>query len=456
MPSEAVPSEATPPTARVKTRPNVVLIYVDDLRFDGARSLGSDFLETPAIDALVRDGIVFERSYVTTSLCCPGRVSVLTGKYASRTGVSDNQPRHDFQESHETMADLLGAAGYETAFIGKWHLPNPGAAPRPGFDHWVSFEGQGQYFDQPLNVDGQTVASRGFNADVLTEYAVRFIEAERGEQPFLLFLSLKNCHLPFLPPARHRDRLAGVEFELPASFHDAPESLPTQYARDRLSRRNLGAHTHPELYLEQVRRYWELVYSVDDVLGAVRASLEHQGLTDDTLVLLTSDNGYLVGEHGLTQKGVGYEPSIRVPLLLTWPGHLEAGAKRRDLALNVDLMPTILEAAGLQLPADVQGRSLLTTRQDEGEEFLYLPPWFLSDSSPSHLVLAGGRWKYLRFRSGAIEEVLFDLENDPEERTNIAGDPGAARVLSEAREQLRARMRSLGLPQTWWEAGPAR
>ncbi|MCB9914240.1 MAG: sulfatase-like hydrolase/transferase [Planctomycetes bacterium] len=451
-----VPAPA-PAADAAAARPNVVVIYVDDLRFDGAACLGSAFLATPAIDALAREGVVFERSYVTTSLCCPGRASVLTGKYASTTGVFDNQPREDFQARHATMADLLGRAGYDTAFVGKWHLPNPGAAPRPGFAHWVSFDGQGQYFDQPLNVDGEAVIGEGHSADVLARYAVEFIERERGERPFWLFLSLKNCHLPFLPPARHRGLLDDAPLALPESFADGAARLPREYAGDLVSRRNLGAHTHPELYLDQLRRYWELVLGVDEVVGAVRAALERQGLTRDTLVIFTSDNGYLVGEHGLTQKGVAFEPSIRVPLVVSWPGHLEGGGRSRRLALNVDLAPTVLAAAGVEVPADLEGTSLLAPPPaDEGrEEFLYLPPWFLADDTPSHLVLAGGRWKYLRFRAGAIEEVLYDLERDPDERHDLAADPAAAAELEGARTRLRAQMRRLHLPEAWWEPGPA-
>lgn len=436
-------------------RPNVVLVYVDDLRADSFAAAGAEFLATPSLDRLAREGVMFERAYATTSLCCPGRVSVLTGKYAHVTGVYDNQPAADFQARHRTFADLLQEAGYATAFVGKWHLPNPGAAPRPGFDRWVSFEDQGEYFQQALNVDGERVRSRGHSADVLTRYGVDFVLEER-EAPFLLFLSLKNCHSPHLPPARHRGMLRDATIALPESFGDDPDTLPGRYREARLARRNRGAHPHPELYLEQVRRYWELVLGVDECVGALVAALEQIGELDETLFIFTSDNGYLLGEHGLIQKGFGYEPSIRVPLVMRWPGRLPACARSEAIALNVDLCPTILAACGIAIPKDAQGASLLDASAGPPEgwrpEFLFLAPWFRDDGTPFELGLSGGRWKYIRFREGAIEEALFDLESDPDERKNLVADPDSAHQLAGARARLRARMRELAVPDAWFEA----
>jgi N-acetylglucosamine-6-sulfatase len=395
---------------------------------------------------------------VATSLCCPGRVSVLTGKHAHLTGVYDNQPTQDFQERHRTFADHLQQAGWRTAFIGKWHLPNPGAAPRPGFDRWVSFEDQGEYYDQKLNVDGQEVLSRGHNTDVLTGYAVAFVEEPR-EEPFLLFLSLKNCHSPHHPPARHRGRLAEAPIRLPESFHDDPDLLPGRYREARLARRNRGAHPHPELYLEEVRRYWELVLGVDECVGQLLAALERSGQLDRTLFVFTSDNGYLLGEHGLIQKGLGYELALRVPLLMRWPERLPAGTRSQALALNLDLFPTILTACGLPLPEDLQGQDLLPAALGPPPgwrtEYLFLAPWFREDGTPQELGLSGGRWKYIRFRGRGIEEALFDLESDPDERHNRAGDPELAHQLAGARARLRARMRELAVPLEWFEAPAA-
>lgn len=436
-------------------RPNLVLVYVDDLRADGLSATGNPYLETPHLDRIAQEGVLFTRSYVTTSLCCPGRASVLTGKYAHKTGVTDNQPKRDFLASHRTVADSLADAGYETAFIGKWHMPNPNAAPRRGFDHWVSFEGQGQYFDQPLNVDGVQRSSKGFQTDVLAGYARRFIERERGERPFLLVLSLKNCHSPHLPPARHRGQLDGTPMALPESFDDDPRSLPASYREARLSRRNRGAHPHPELYEITVRRYWELVLSVDEAVGHLFAALEEQGIMDETCIAFTSDNGYLLGEHGLIQKGFAYEPSIRVPLCVRYPERIEAGTVIDSVTLNIDLAPTFLELAGLQVPPDVQGASLLSTL-DGGtsgrSDFLYLAPWFRPDGTPRELALGGGRYKYVRLRDAGLEERLFDLREDPGERRDLSADPALAEVLKASRGRMRLLMDELEVPEEWFDA----
>ncbi|MDP6409204.1 MAG: sulfatase [Planctomycetota bacterium] len=443
------------PTVPRDERPNIVLVYVDDLRADGLSATGNPYIETPNIDRIAREGVLFTNSYVTTSLCCPGRTSVLTGKYAHKTGVTDNRPERDFLDSHRTVADLLGEAGYETAFIGKWHLPNPQAAPRRGFDHWVSFEGQGEYFDQPLNVDGAQRTSRGFVTDVLTGYARRFIEREREDRPFLLVLSLKNCHSPHLPPARHRGRLDGMDMALPESFDEDPDSLPASYRVARLNRRNRGAHPHPELYQITLRRYWELVLSVDEAVGGLFAALERRGVADETCMAFTSDNGYLLGEHGLIQKGFAYEPSIRVPLCVRYPARIAAGSVVDSVTLNVDLAPTFLELAGLAVGAGVQGRSLLATLDGSTSgraDFLYLAPWFLPDGTPRELALGGGRYKYVRLRDAGLEERLFDLEADPGERTDLSPDPAQAEVLAASRARMRVLMDELEMPAAWFES----
>jgi arylsulfatase A-like enzyme len=185
-------------------------------------------------------------------------------------------------------------------------------------------------------------------------------------------------------------------------------------------------------------------------------ALHRRGLRENTLFIFTSDNGYMLGEHGLMQKGFAYEPSIRLPLVMRWPGHIRAGSRSDALALNVDLCPTILQACGVALPDDVQGRSLLPAAEGAPEgwprEFLHLAPWFRDDGTPLELALAGDRWKYVRFRVNGIEEALYDLERDPGERTNLAADPAFAGELEGARSRLQEQMRALGVPAAWFTA----
>ena len=438
--------------AALEPPPNIVWIYTDDQRFDCFSAAGNPYIETPNLDRLAREGALFERAYATTSRCCPARVSMLTGKYAHITGVQDNHPDTDFQERHQTVADHLRRQGYKTAFIGKWHLPNPGGAPRPGFDHWVSYEGSGHYFDQSLNVDGTTVESEGFQTDVLTDYAVRFIEKPRGDAPFLLLLALKNSHVPLTPPPRHAGRLASTEITLPASIDDPEEGLPRFYRGLRTGKGEREWIADRDAFRDELRAYWELALSVDESVGRLLSALEEEGELDRTVIVFTTDNGQLLGEHGLQQKGVAYEPSIRLPLLMRYPARVPAGTRVSELVLNVDLAPTTLELAGLRPPDDMQGRSVLDLWRDNvpawRQRFLYLGPAFgESENALQERALCEERWKYVLIDGRRRSELLFDLANDPDERTSVADDPEQAERLARMRQGMDEEMTALGVPR---------
>lgn len=418
-------------------RPDILVVYSDDQRYDSLSATGNPYIRTPSLDRVANEGVVFDRAYVTTSRCCPGRASFLTGEYATSHGVWENHPDHDFLVEHTTVADDLSAAGYDTAWIGKWHLPNPGANPVRGFGHWVSYEGPGSHFDQVFNVDGVTTPSEGFQADRLTDYALEFLDRDRGDVPYFLVLAFKNPHVPLTPAPRHVGVLADVALAHPASADDPEEALPAFVrALQQGTRHAIDWAT----WEHDVRAYWELVLSIDDNVGRVLDHLEQQGRLDTTLVLCTTDNGQLLGEHGIEQKGCAYEPSIRVPLVARWPGHLPAGQRRRELALNVDLRPTLLDAAGVTTAARVHGRSLLDLF-DSGAApwrtgFLYLLPSF-GEGGLSERAWVEDRWKLVVDQAGRFEEVwLLDLQNDPDERINRAQDPALAGEVARLRAAL--------------------
>ena len=418
-------------------RPNVLVLLADDLRHDALSVAGNPYAETPHLDRIAREGALFTRAYVATSRCCPGRASFLTGKLAHRHGVWTNRPEHDVVAEHETVAESLDRAGYDTAWIGKWHLPNPGADPVAGFDHWVSYEGPGDHYDQVFDVDGETVASEGYQADRLTDYALAFLDRERTA-PFFLVVAFKNPHVPLTPPPRHAGRLAQVAIEVPASARDPVETQPAFVRKLRL-----GGGRHEvdwSTWEDDVRAYFELVLSVDDNAGRLLDRLGERGILDETLVVLTTDNGMLLGEHGIDAKGVAFEPSIRVPLALRWPGRILAGSRRRELVLTVDLLPTILGAARLPVPADVDGRSLLGLFGADPppwrEHFLYVLPGFGEQGMVEHAIVEE-RWKLVVDEAeGRREDWLYDLQNDPEERVNAAGDPANAAVLERLQELM--------------------
>lgn len=441
------------PAARPQDPPaGIVLVLVDDLRFDALEAPA----EVPELRRLAREGVTFANAFVASAMCCPSRAALFTGLYPHATGVHDNKSGAGFEERLPTFPALLRAAGWETAFVGKWHLDNPGAEPVAGFDHWVGFEDQGVYFDQPLNVDGERVATRGPSADVLVERAVAWLERPR-EVPFLLILSFKNVHVPFAPPARHRGRLADAPIELPESLGQPPDELFATAREARLSNRNRWVAAAPEHFRDYARAYWEMLLAVDEGLGRLRAGLQSRRLLDETLLVVTGDNGYLLGEHGLAQKQVSYDPSIRVPLLVRWPGRAPAGGARDELVVLTDLMPTFLEAAGLATPPGLHGRSLLPLLAEPGgpwrDAVLHVAPWTEEPPAQRELALRSARWKYVRVRgpgvTGGTQEALFDLAADPHEVSDLAARPERAADLERLRARLDALAAEHGAPPGW-------
>lgn len=437
-------------------RPNVVVILTDDQRYDTLGCTGSPYAKTPSIDRLAREGALFTRGYVVTSLCCPARATLLTGRYAHETGIHFNTTGAPFLADRAGFPERLQEAGYETAFVGKWHIVNPGAAPQPGFDHWVSFEGQGRYFDETYVVDGRGERIEGFSTDVLTDRAIEFVESPRS-RPFCLILSVKNLHGPYLPPERHRRKLLRASFPLPESHGDPDLPAYVEHARTTARNRFFDQdHGGDAEHADYARAYHQLVFSIDENVGRLVAALEAQDLLDRTLVVYTSDGGFLWGEHGMYRKRAAWEPSIRVPLIARWPAAIPAGTRVEALALNVDLAPTILSVAGASAPDDLPGRSLEAVwggrrPGDWRADFLYVDGWKGPDG-PLELAVVGERYKYVRYRRGAVGELLVDRETDPDERRNLAREAGHAQRLEAMRGRMVELLADTRSPAGWMAA----
>lgn len=431
------------------TQPSFLIVYCDDLRFDAASAGGNPWIATPHLDRLAQEGALVERAYVVTSRCCPARASLLTGNDSNVTGVWTNRPDIEFPGDQRTFADELRAAGWRTAWIGKWHLPNPGAGPVRGFDHWVSYEGPGRHFAQTLNVDGASVPTTGYQTDELTDRACAYLRGLAPSEPFCVVLSLKAPHVPHTPAPRHAGTLRDTDVALPASIDDPPEALPGRYRFVRESEENRHAIGERAAFVDEVKAYWELVLGIDEALGRLLAELDALGRSGDTLVLVTGDNGQMLGEHGLRQKGLSYEPSIRVPLLLRFPGRVPAGARPAACVLNVDLAPTLLDWAGLAPRAPMLGTSAAAVLADPTtpgrERFLYTAP---AGGSVSEHAVVERRWKYVRIEAeGGREDVLFDLEADPDERRDLATDPAHAAELERLERWMDAELARVGVPR---------
>lgn len=409
-------------------RRNIVFILVDDQRYDAFSFMGHPFLKTPHLDALAANGLVFENAFVTTSLCSPSRASILTGQYAHKHGVLSNSTR---LPSHlPTFPKELQKAGYETAFIGKWHMGGSTDEPRPGFDRWVSFRGQGDYINPTFNVDGTQSKHEGYVTDITTDYAEEFIRKDH-DKPFMVYVSHKAVHASFIPAERHKGTYADETYPHPPSMANTNENYagkPNWVRAQRDSWHGVdGMYNKNVDFDEFTRDYAETLLAVDDSVGRIVATLREEGLLESTLLVYTSDNGFLFGEHGHIDKRSMYEPSIRVPLIVHCPELIKNGLRRKEMITNVDFAPTFMEAAGLEAPHVVQGISFYPLIEGKNVEwrdaFLYEYFWERSfPQTPTVLGVRGDRYKLMRFHGIWDRYELYDIQEDPHEMNNIVGD----------------------------------
>ena len=431
--------------------PNITLVLVDDLAAGVVgRSSRFPFLETPHIDALAREGASFPNSFVPTSVCSPSRASLLTGTYPHTHGVLINDVK-DLGAEPPNFPSLLKRAGYETGFVGKWHMDNARSGPRLDFDTWLSFAGQGVYDNPVLNENGLEYRAHGYVTDLLSSYAAEWVQRPR-ERPFCLILSHKAMHVPFEAAARHRFAFAGARLPEPANFNETFAGKPAWQRRYKLC--GLGPDTwdacDPDdipasLPLEpwnaqdhELLTYLRTLLAVDDGVGLLREALESVGQLDNTLVIFTSDNGFLLGAHRLFDKRVMYEESLRVPLLLRYPKRITAGTAPTEMVSSLDLAPTVLELAGVTVPNTVQGRSLwpLLQADPKAKEIAWrdalLYEYFqeYGPGVPTILGVRTERYKYVTYPElpDDIGE-LYDLKKDPGELRNLIGKPQYADIV---------------------------
>jgi N-acetylglucosamine-6-sulfatase len=445
-PALAGPQEAA--TRKRDERYNVIFIMTDDQRWDAMSCMGHPFLETPNMDRLARDGALCENAFVTTSLCSPSRASILSGLYAHQHGVLDNATL--LPPGTPTYPRLLQAAGYETAYIGKWHMGGSRDDPRPGWDHWVSFRGQGSYFDPTFNINGERKASKGYTTDLITDYAVEWLSA-RGDQPFCLAIGHKATHALFRPAPRHADKYADVAIPQPMPNTDENyKGLPAWVRAQRNSWHGVDNMYHGALSWDKFYRdYHRTLLAVDEGLGRILDTLEQKGLLDSTLVIFFSDNGFLHGEKGLIDKRCMYEPSIRVPLLVHCPGLIKRGTRISEMILNIDLPALFLDAAGLEPPQSMQGTSPLALLR--GEKVPWRKSWlyeyFFERSFPQTPTVFGVRtddFKYMEYYGIWDKNELYHLTKDPDENNNLIDDPAYEEKRKELRTELAALRKRYG------------
>jgi arylsulfatase A-like enzyme len=410
-------------------RPNIVFILSDDHRWDFMGSVGHPFLDTRNMDRLADEGVLFSNAFVTTSLCTPSRASFLTGQYAHTHGVKNNITA--WKNDAVTFLESLKSVGYDTSFIGKWHMP--GRLPDlRGVDQFITFTvqaGQGRYFDCPLIIDGvETPSRKPYITEELTDYALEFVEKER-DNPFCLYLSHKAVHHQFLPPPELNHLYDDIEMKL-------PEEADTWLGMTR-------GHMWTGIFgpmQYHVRNYCEALVALDRQIGRVLDKLDEMGIADNTVVVYAGDNGYFWGEHRLVDKRWPYEEALRIPFIVRYPQLVNnPGRKADQMILNIDLAPSLLTLAGVPVRENTDGESFVPILQDASapgrkawlyeyfKEFPYNTPPLNAVRTETHI--------YTEYESRRRPE-LFDIVNDPRQQRNLMGTPEGDRLLPEMKEML--------------------
>ena len=432
-------AQTKPPAAR----PNIIFILIDDLRWDGVRATGHPYAKTPNIDRIAHEGAIFRNAFVTTPLCSPSRATFLTGQYAHAHQIVGNEKPQVFNpliHGLKTWPQQLQKAGYETAYIGKLHMGNDDA-PRAGFDHWVSFKGQGRYDNPQFNVNGERIDRQGYMTDLLNEYALDYLRRKR-DKPFAMILAHKAVHGPFVPAERHNDLYAGATLPTTPNKQDdwsgkpmlqLPEPPRPNANQPRPANNQPPRPTH----LAQTQQ----LAAVDEGVGQLLKALTDGGQLDNTLIIFTSDNGYFWGEHRLGDKRAAYEESIRIPFLVRYPKLIKAGTKFEQTILNADLAPTLIEFTGAQPLAGAHGRSwlpLLKGRAKGWRETVLLE-YFHETNFPRIRGWQAVRtpdWKYIHYTELEGLDELYDLRADRYEMKNLINDSGHAARLKTLQAEL--------------------
>jgi arylsulfatase A-like enzyme len=471
-------------------KPNIVLIMSDDHAYQAISAYQADLIATPNIDRIGREGVIMDQACVTNSVCSPSRAVALTGKYSHINGLRDNGTY--FNGAQQTFPKILQQNGYKTAVIGKWHLwSNP-----TGFNYWNILPAQGHYYNPEFIKNGKDTVYSGYVTDLITDLSIDWMEQNK-ENPFCLLLFHKAPHRNWMPPLKYLDSFENRSFPLPANFYDNYEGrlglqrqqitvandldirydskipcdscpvtkindwAPAEYQREieRLTpkeRKQWDAHYQKEYRLFrqlqskddvvkfQFQRYMEdylrCVKAVDDNVGRVLDYLKQQHLDSNTIVMYVSDQGFYLGEHGLYDKRFMYEESFRTPMLLKFPPVIQKQHRIKSFVLNLDIAPTLLDLAGISVPADMQGTSmkrLVQKGKDKNwRKEIYYHYYELSFGLTRHYGIRTDRYKLIHFYGAIDSWELYDLKKDPSEMKNLYHDKKYAKTIEDLKKRL--------------------
>jgi arylsulfatase A-like enzyme len=427
-------------------RPNILFLFTDDQPQNCLGVMGNEHIHTPHLDQLARRGTLFNNAFVTTAICCSNRACMLTGQHMARHGVTDFKTPLSAEAFAQSYPALLRQAGYRTGYLGKYAIGNPSAGnrelslPASKFDTWYGFP-------QSISFRQQVEGKPRYLTTVMTEKAIEFLQATTPEQPFCLTVAFKEPHGPFnyfdpAAPNAYED----VEIPPPPTFARQDWDAQPKFIRDSLNgSRSLAWLNRRESYQQDIRTFYRTVTRADAAVGIILEEVRRLGLDDNTVVIFSSDHGSLLGDHGLSGKWLMYENSIRVPLIIYDPrvDSKHEVCRADELALSIDLAPTMLALAGLEPPESMQGADLMPIVRGESTSWrsrFYYQHVYNTDPPRAPIAktegIRTGRWKYIRYpETDPLFEQLFDLQSDPLERTNLASVAEHAAVLNELRTQ---------------------
>ena len=465
--------------ANAQQKPNIVIIISDDHAYQAIGAYGSHLMKTPNIDRIANEGVLFNNAFVTNSICGPSRAVILTGKYSNKNGFKDNE-HSSFDGSQDSFIKELGKNGYETAWIGKWHLETK---PQ-GFSYWQILPGQGQYYNPDfIMMDSSKKRIEGYASKVIEDVAENWLDHRDSSKPFCLVIGHKATHRTWIPDLGDMGMFDTVTFPLPHDFYDdytgreaakvqdmtiaktmqmgydlkmfdtedAENKEGTVNRMTRAQRAKFDAYYQPVeaalkahplsgtaltewKFQRYMRDYLSTAYSLDKNIGR---TLDY--LTSNTIVIYLSDQGFYLGEHGWFDKRWIYEESFRTPMVMRYPGVIQPGTKSNDFVMNLDIAPTVLDAAGAAIPKDMQGESMLPllAKKQKSRDALYYHYYENGEHSVSpHFGIRTHRYKLIRFYMRVNGWELFDLQKDPHETNNIYGKKGEAAITRNLKKKL--------------------
>ena len=477
----AIPCYAQP-VLSPRERPNIVIIVSDDHAYQAISAYGSKLMQTPNIDRIANEGVLFKKSYVTNSICGPSRAVILTGKYSHKNGFKDNE-HSSFDGSQNTFIKELTKAGYETAWIGKWHLETK---PQ-GFSYWQVLPGQGSYYNPDfLMMDGSKKRIEGYVSNVIEDVSEEWLNKRDTTKPFCLVIGHKATHRTWIPDTADMGRFDSVNFSLPRNFYDNYAGREAARVQDMtisktmilgydlkmfegeikdgsiirmnamqkakfdayykpiaadLKSRNLSGNALTEWkYQRYMRDYLSTATSLDRNIGRTLDYLDKNNLTNNTIVIYVSDQGFFMGEHGWFDKRFMYEESFRTPMVMRYPGKIKPGTVNNNMLMNLDIAPTILTAAGVKVPNDMQGISflpLVTNKKGKERKAMYYHYYENGEHAVSpHFGISTGRYKLIRFYTRVNGWELYDMRKDPSEIENVYGQKQYKKITDKLKKQL--------------------